>query len=273
MPTPPTTLDTLPNQILTEILHHLHQPFHFYHYSNALLGITDPPPESRPWNPVGLQLVCRRWREIARPLFYHQVAFNADNTTALERANAALERDPTHPLRYSQESIWIDIDSSDWIVFRSVFVEVSSEVVVDATSVALAGPDTFTISCHSGIVERIFVVQENISPKQVGSLPDELGWTLPTEEDAFDSASSSWPPDLHPNHLLTLRLPLEKLPIILASSTRTSIAWPYSLDSNSTSLSTFPPPSSQPCSSLWLRSSNIARYPRDGISSSSIREG
>lgn len=71
-------------EVLTQILGHLHQPFHFHNYANALLGSGGAPPSTRPWNPVGLQLVCRRWRALAQPLFYRQIALDCRHPDALE---------------------------------------------------------------------------------------------------------------------------------------------------------------------------------------------
>ncbi|KAL7412420.1 hypothetical protein BDY24DRAFT_392861 [Mrakia frigida] len=86
------SLDYFPNETLSQILGYLHQPFHFYHYSLALLG---PSNQSRPWNPVELQLVSRRWKNVAQPLFYFQVAFDAGNEDPLDILRACLFTDNT----------------------------------------------------------------------------------------------------------------------------------------------------------------------------------
>ena len=80
-----------PDEVLEQILGHLHQPFHFHNYSTALLGVDAVPRSLCPWNPVGLQLVCRRWAALARPMFYRQLALDGRNLTALSRLSDLLK--------------------------------------------------------------------------------------------------------------------------------------------------------------------------------------
>ena len=64
-----------PVEIFREIFVHLQNSYNEYRRLNAFCGIVTPLPDDRVWNPVGLQLVCRRWRGIAQPLYYNdQVA-------------------------------------------------------------------------------------------------------------------------------------------------------------------------------------------------------
>ena len=217
MPPPPSPLkllETVPNEILTEILRHLHQPFHFYHYSNALLGISNPTPGLRPWNPVGLQLVSRRWKHIARPLFYRQVAFDARDEVTLDIALRLTEDLLDHPLSYAQDSVWIDVhpsddlselspSSSDSELLDGLQIHVSHWVEANARSVALASNGATSTFSGRTFAERLFVL---------GNSPlDEAGDTLGTVGGAWDD-SGQWnkvglSTGVHPNHLLILRIP------------------------------------------------------------------
>lgn len=83
---PRPSMAGMPNEVLIEIFGHLQVSFNNYHRTNALLGILDPPATSKVWNPVHLQLVCRRWKELARPLFFRdQVTVDCRDQFALRR--------------------------------------------------------------------------------------------------------------------------------------------------------------------------------------------
>lgn len=70
----------VPDEVLLEIFGLLQDTYNRFHRENALRRVIDPPSGSRPWLPAGLQLVCRRWRDLARPLFYRdQVAVDCRN--------------------------------------------------------------------------------------------------------------------------------------------------------------------------------------------------
>lgn len=62
----------MPEELLTEIFGYLQRCYNLYRRSNAFLGILNPPQPDQVWNPVGLQLVNRRWRAVARPLYYRE---------------------------------------------------------------------------------------------------------------------------------------------------------------------------------------------------------
>ena len=107
-----------PNEILSLIFGHLHQPYHYHHYSNALQGITAPaPPGLTPWNPVGLQLVCRRWRALAQKPFYSQVALPVRDANSMELLvemvmDSAHSKQP-HPYLRLTKSIVVNGDPFD----------------------------------------------------------------------------------------------------------------------------------------------------------------
>lgn len=112
-----------PDEVLGRVLGHLHQPFHYHSYSNVLLGTTTVP---KPWNPVGLQLVCRRWRRIARPQFYRQLSLNVRNTRSLAVLEVALRTDdfmeyirPRHPAAKTGLLVVCGSDQED-VVWESV---------------------------------------------------------------------------------------------------------------------------------------------------------
>lgn len=93
-----------PTEVLGQILGHLHQPYHYHHYALALLGEVVHPCEPAPWNPIRLQSVCRKWRALARPLFYRQVALDVQDPPALDKLAAILEGDAAldrHPAKRS----------------------------------------------------------------------------------------------------------------------------------------------------------------------------
>ena len=69
-----------------------------YHRSNALSGVSDPPKGSAVYNPANFQLVCRRWKEIARPIFYgDQVAVDHRERFAFRKLVRTLRDDPKLP--------------------------------------------------------------------------------------------------------------------------------------------------------------------------------
>lgn len=93
-------MSACPDEVLGRILGHLHQPYHYHHYSLAILGEDAVPHESKPWSPVGLQRVSHRWQTIARPLFYRQLSLNARDPPSLRKLALMLTNDDPHqPLR------------------------------------------------------------------------------------------------------------------------------------------------------------------------------
>ncbi|KAL7412396.1 hypothetical protein BDY24DRAFT_392783 [Mrakia frigida] len=217
-------LDAFPNEILTEILRHLHQPFHFYHYSNALLGVSNPPPGSRPWNPIKLQLVCRRWKYVARPLFYRQVAFNFRDEATLNLALDITEDMWEHPLAYSRDSVWIDVHPSyedldsdfeedDDEVFSDLQVNVSRQVETNARFVALASTGASSFFSGRTFLERTFILG-NSSLEDAGDVLRIVGRNW---DDSGEWIKPGLSAGVHPNQLLTLRLPPYDIPTTLTS--------------------------------------------------------
>lgn len=89
----------VPDEVLLEVFGYLQDDYNRFHRENALHGIIDPSPESRPCNPAGLQLVCRRWTELARPLFYRdQVAVDCGNSNAFATLCGVIGSDLALPL-------------------------------------------------------------------------------------------------------------------------------------------------------------------------------
>ena len=65
----------VPTEILDEIFGHLQRPYNEYRLSKVLSGTSASPSRHKVWDPISLQLVCRRWKEISQNLFYRdQVA-------------------------------------------------------------------------------------------------------------------------------------------------------------------------------------------------------
>jgi hypothetical protein len=102
-PQAPNDLDRIPDEILSEIFRHVHQPFHFHNYSATLLGPDVVPAATRPWNPVGLQSVCHRWQNLASPVFHCQVAIDISDLASMraltEAHSKAKSRFLSHPSR------------------------------------------------------------------------------------------------------------------------------------------------------------------------------
>lgn len=69
----------VPEEVWREIFRQLQGAYNDYRRYNALAGIVDPPSDTKVWDPVALQLVCRRWKELAQPMYYReQVALSCD---------------------------------------------------------------------------------------------------------------------------------------------------------------------------------------------------
>ena len=115
-------LDVFPNEILSIVLGHLHQPFHYHNHAAALVyGSEIVPATTEAWNPVGLQRVCRRWLAIARPMFYVQVDVPVWDVEAMELlAEAANAPSRSHPVTYIPKTLILagyaqDKEGQDWI--------------------------------------------------------------------------------------------------------------------------------------------------------------
>ncbi|KAL7411299.1 hypothetical protein BDY24DRAFT_435891 [Mrakia frigida] len=78
----PFPINALKDEIIETIFSFLIDPFHNFSMCSLLDGITDASTSERPWNPLALQLVSKRFLEISRPLYYSQITL--DNRVFLD---------------------------------------------------------------------------------------------------------------------------------------------------------------------------------------------
>lgn len=219
-------LDIFSNEILTEILHHLHQPFHFFHYSNALLGITDTPPESKPWNPVGLQAVSRRFKAIAQPLFYRQVALDAQNDASLDLAADAVEDFPGHPLHMTRDTVWINVEGRYENSMDNVLMPLSNGRFANRVICLTAG-GTMCDWWSARWLERTVILREGVGVDLLLSDIFNVLATLQHRDERKRRPVFTPFSHVHRNHLLILHLHLSTLLPTLAYILKIMPTIPY----------------------------------------------
>ena len=143
---------------------HLQNSYNEYRRLNAFRGIVAPLPDDRVWNPIGLQLVCLKWRGIAQPLYYN-------DQVALE---CTAERGTVHLI----ETLDFLKETTSILIPRTVVLMVTdaySMDLIDLSALArLQGqlqvlastPIEEDMSCASGLVSKLAVCNSCvISPR------------------------------------------------------------------------------------------------------------
>lgn len=146
-----------PDEIFRMIFVHLQNSYDEYRRLNAFRGIVAPSPDDRVWNPIGLQLVCLKWRGIAQPLYYNdQVALECTaerGTVQLTETLEFLKETTSIPIPRTIVLMVTDAYSMD-LIDLSALAQLQSQLQVIA-SIPIG--DAVDTACASELVSKLAV--------------------------------------------------------------------------------------------------------------------